>query len=126
MDRFVNQDGMDFQKNTVNVDLVFVAGTSGAVPSTFKYSDGVASVTKSGTTYIIQFQDSYVDFLNLDGTAIQASFAASGASYAIPVAAAVSSATAPTLTIAFLSGADGTQVALASGDEAHITVRLKR
>lgn len=125
MDRFVNQDGMDFQKNTVTIDFQFVAGTSGAVPATFLTSDGVASAVLSGTTYVITLQDSYVKFLNVHGTNVQASFAAAGAAYAVPLANAVSTAT-PTVTIAFCKGSDGTQVALASGDTANITIRLQR
>lgn len=125
MDRFVNQDGMDFQRNTVNVDLVFTAGTSGAVPTSFTYSEGVSKVVLSGTTYVITLQDNYVAFLNVSGSVIQASFATSGACSVIATASAVTSATAPTVTIAPCNGA-GTQVALASGDELHVTLRLKR
>jgi hypothetical protein len=125
MDRLVSQDGMDWQTNTVNVDLVFVAGASGAVPSTLALADGIAKVAKSGTTYVITLQDAYFKFLNVVGSVIQASPATAGASVVIPVAQTVASAT-PTVTIACLAGDGSGQVALASGDEIHVTLRLKR
>lgn len=119
----MNQDGKDAVEGVVTLDLVFTAGTSGAVPSTLTISDGIAKVTKSGTTYVITLQDCYGKFLNVTGTAIQASYAAGGAAHAIPLAAATNSGT-PSVTIAFLAGDGSGQVALATGDEAHVTLRL--
>jgi hypothetical protein len=126
VDRFVNQDGMDFQDRTVQIDLVFTAGTSGAVPSSFIYSNGISGITLSGSNYTVALQDSYVALLGTPpGTVIQASYSASGATTAKVSAQNVTSGTAPTVTITCYE-ANGTATAMATGDTLYITIRLKR
>jgi len=123
MDRHVSQDGADFQERTVNVDLVFTAGTSGAVPSTLTYSEGIASISLSGNNYTVTFQDGYVAYLNGFGHVIQASYSASGATRVAPSATAVASST-PTVTLTCYE-ANGTAIPMATGDELHFTFKLK-
>lgn len=124
MDRNVSQDGADFQDRTVHVDLVFTAGTSGAVPSTFTYSAGIASVALTSTTYVVTLQDGYVAYLNGYGNVIQASYSASGATRAAISAQSVTGTT-PTVTITCYTAA-GAAVAMATGDQLSFTIRLKR
>lgn len=125
MDRFVNQDGADFQPGTVNVDLIFTASTAGAVPSTLTLADGITSVVKSSNDYIVTFDDAYVRMLNGHGFVIQASYNAStGACEVKPTAVSIDDSS-PTVTLSFFNAA-GTAVALAIGDVLRFTFRLAR
>lgn len=124
MDRNVSQDGADFQDRTVNIDLVFTAGTSGAVPASFTYSAGVASVALSSTNYVVTLQDGYVAYLNGHGNVIQASYATTGATRAA-ISAQNVTGTTPTVTLTCYN-ASGTAVAMATGDQLSFTIRLKR
>ena len=126
MDRLVYQDGSDFQAGTVNLDLEFTATTAGAVPTSLTRSDGIASVVKSTNDYVVTFQDSYIALLGGYGTVIQASFATTGAARVQYSAQAVTSATAPSVTLSLYRGSDGAAVALASGDILRFTFRLTR
>jgi hypothetical protein len=118
----MSQDGRDAQDNTFQIDMVFVAGTAGAVPSTFEVGDGIKSVSLSGTTYTITVEDGFGTFLNVTGSNIQATYAASGACSLIPLAV---DTTAGTVAVQFMAGDGSGAVHLAAGDEAHITLRLK-
>jgi len=117
------QDGADAQSRTVNVDLVFTAGTSGAVPAALTVSNGILSVVKSSNNYVVTFQPGPVAYLNGCGHVIQASYAANGACRVVPSAQDVAGAGTVTLTC---YESDGTATALASGDELHFTFRMKR
>lgn len=124
MDRFVNQDAADFQAGVVNVDLIFTAGTSGAVPSTLYKADGVASVLKSTNDYIVTLQDYYIDLLNSTVQVMQATYnAGTGACDGNVTAHTVS--TNGKITMSFYNAA-GTAVALATGDQLRATFRLQR
>lgn len=124
MDRFVNQDGANFQAGVVNVDLVFVAGAAGAVPSTFIKADGIASVTKSTNDYIVQLQDYYIAQLASPVEVQQAVYNAStGACEGHVTASSVD--TNGRLTMSFYNAA-GTAVSLATGDILRATFRLQR
>lgn len=125
MDRYTNQDGSDFQPGTVNLDLIFTASTAGAVPSSFTRAEGVDTVTKSSNDYIVALQDSYVQVLNWTVNVVQATYNAStGACHGNVTAISVTDDT-PTVTLSFYNAA-GTAVALAIGDELHVTLRLQR
>ena len=123
MDRFVAQDGRDFQDRTVQVDLVFAAGTSGAVPAALTYSAGIAKVVKSGDTYVVTFQDGYVAYLNGYGSNLQATYSASGAVLIQPSIVTTTDGVL-VVTLQPLTAA-GAAVALAAGDIASFTFRLK-
>jgi hypothetical protein len=114
MDRFLEQDGADFQTRTVGVDLKFTAGTSGAVPASLTFSAGVKSVVKSGNTYVVTFQDGYVGLLGVVGNVLQATYSASGAVIIQPVA--VTDTTSPAVVTLQPYTAAGGAVALATGD----------
>jgi hypothetical protein len=124
VDRFVNQDGADFQQGVVGVDLEFTAGTSGAVPASLGRAHGIASVVKSSNDYIVTFEDSYVAFMGGFGGVKQASFSTSGACSVDASADAVTGAT-PTVTLSPRTGA-GAAVALATGDVLRFHFRMKR
>lgn len=124
MDRYVNQDGADFQAGTVNIDLIFTAGAAGAVPSSLTVADGIASVTKSSNDYIVAFDDAYYRLLNGYGFVIMATPAATGAWEAKITAKSVEDST-PTATLSFYDD-DGDAVALAEGDILHFTFRMAR
>jgi hypothetical protein len=129
MDRSdLGQDGLDFELRTVHMDLVFTAGTSGAVPSTFTFAKGVKSVVLTSTEYLVTFQDIYAGFLNVTANVLQATPSASTAQYGEPTTVNVGKAsTKPnTVGITFKKGSDGTAAALSTGDIAYITFRLKR
>ena len=129
MDRSdVSQDGLDFTERTVNVDLTFTAGTSGAVPTSLTRSKGIKSVVLTSTEYLITLQDVYQEWLNGVATNKQASFAAAGAAYGVVTTLNVgASSTNPnTVGITFCKGSDGTAVVLASGDIATVRLILKR
>ena len=123
MDRFVSQDGADFQYGTVNVDLVFTAGTSGAVPTSLTVAEGIESVTLSTNDYIVAFQDAYVRCLNGSGFVIQATPSASTA-FEVKITAISVADGSPTVTIT-PSKADGTPIHLSTSDELHFTFRMQ-
>jgi hypothetical protein len=129
MDRSdLGQDGLDFELRTVNMDLQFTAGTSGAVPTTFTFSKGIKSVVLTSTEYLVTFQDVYGAFLNLVGAnVLQATPSATTAQYGEVTTVNVGAAsTSPnTVGVTFKKG-DGTATALSTGDIAYITFRLKR
>ena len=126
MDRFTSQDSSDFQLGTINIDLKFTAGTSGAVPASLTVSDGIASVVKSTNAYVVTLQDTYYRFLNATVNVVQATPAAGGACL-YSITHDVTNGTTPTITVQPRS-ADGsyTAVALASGDVITCTFRLAR
>ena len=129
MDRSdVSQDGLDFTDRSVNVDLTFTAGTSGAVPTALTRSRGIKSVVLTSTEYLITLQDVYAEFINVTATNHQASFAASGAEYGVPTTVNVGAAsTSPnTVGITFCKGSDGSAVVLAIGDVCYVRLHLKR
>ncbi len=127
MDRFVNQDGADFQQGTVGVDLEFTAGTSGAVPTSLTRSAGIASVTKSTNDYIVVFEDGYVAYLGGYGNVVQDSVTAAAATFV--KVTAFDNANADGLaevTLSPLKGSDGTAVALAADDVLQFHFRMTR
>lgn len=129
MDRSdVTADGLDFTEHSVNVDLTFTAGTSGAVPTTLTRSKGIKSVVLTSTEYLITFQDIYQEYLGVNVANKQATFAAAGVQQGVPTTINIGAAsTSPnTLGITFTKGSDGTAVVLASGDTCTINIKLKR
>lgn len=125
MDRFVSQDGMDFQYGTVNVDLKFTSdGTDATV--TPIVGAGIASVAATASVYLVTFEDAYVRVLNSYGANLQAAFAAAGASDYVPIATAQASGNPLTMSFQFCKGSDGTKGQPAVGDIVHVTFRLQR
>ena len=126
MDAFTNQDGADMVPGTVQVDLVFTAGTSGAVPS-FSGSNtnikkGITSVTKNTTDYSVVFNDKYAAFLNGYGNVIQATPDNTAAFTVKVLSYSASTATAKIQ----CQKADGTPILPASGDIVSVTFRFTR
>lgn len=74
-----SQDESTAQYGRIEIDLMFTAGASGAVPSTLTVSTGITSVVKSTNDYIVTFDQSYIQFLGGGGNVIQAIVSASGA-----------------------------------------------
>jgi len=129
MDRSdISQDAADFTDRSVNVDLVFTAGTSGVVPTALTRSRGIKSVVLTSTEYLITLQDVYGEFLNALITLKQASFSAGAGCYGVVSTLNVGAAsTAPnTVGITFLKGSDGTAVVVATSDIVAVRLMLKR
>ncbi len=126
MDRFVNQDGQDWQQGTVQVDLAFTASTAGAVPASLTRSAGILSVTKSTNDYVVAFTDSYVAYLGGYGNILQASPDPTAATFVKVTAFNANSGGAASVTLSPLKGSDGTAVALAIGDVLQFTFRFTR
>jgi hypothetical protein len=129
MDRSdLGQDGLDFELRTVRADLVFTAGTSGAVPAALTFAKGIKSVVLTSTEYLITFQNVFAAFLGVTATVLQATPSASTAQYGEPTTVNIGKAsTSPnTLGITFKKGSDGTAAALSTGDTVYINIKLKR
>lgn len=126
MDRFTSQDGADFQRWTVNVDLDVTLGTSGATTgATINVGDGVLSIVNSGTgVYTVTFQDPYWECLNVIENVIQASYSATGAVY-MTWTSDSSNTTTPTVVLNARTAA-GAAVQPATGDRLKLTFRMKR
>lgn len=125
MDRFVAQDGMDFQYGVVHVDLEFTAGASGAVPSTLTRSKGIASVVKSTNDYVVTFEDGYVAYLGGFGNIVQASVDATKAFEVKYTAFNPSTSGAASVTLS-PNNAAGAAQPLVVGDVLQFTFRFTR
>lgn len=123
-DRYTSQDSSDFQTRVIQIDLVFTAGASGAVPALLTYSDGIKSVAVSGNNYVVTFQDGYKAFLNGYGFVEQASVDATKAWVVKPSADAAAGVAPDTVTLSCYH-ADGTAILLQVGDVLHYTFRMK-
>jgi len=119
------QDGADAQYGVQAIDLVFTAGASGAVPSTFTASTGIASVTKSTNDYLVVFDQTYVNFLGGAGNIIQASVDATKAFIVKVTAANAGAAGGATATLSPYNAA-GTAQPLVSGDILSFRFRFTR
>lgn len=127
MNRMLNQDGADFQRSTVNIDLDVTLGTGGAATlasgAVYNHSEGILSIVLSGTgVYTVTFQDGYVDCLNIIQNVIQASYSATGACGLTWTTAYSASASTVVLTAMTAAGA---AVTPASGDRLKLTFRMK-
>lgn len=130
MDRYTSQDSSDFQRGVVNIDLDLTLGTSGATSGVVpKYGDGISSIVLSGTgVYTVNFQDGYVDCLNIIHNVIQASYSASGAVYLTWTTDYTYAAGPPSVASVVLTArtAAGAAVTPATGDKLKLTFRMKR
>lgn len=126
MDRYVNQDGMDFQ-HVVNVDLDITLGTAGATSGiTPAVGDGILSIVSGGSgVYTVTFQDGYVGCLNIIENVIQASYSASGAVYMTWTTAYTFSGGVATVVLTTRTAA-GAAVQPATGDRLLLTFRMRR
>jgi len=120
MSHYPSQDGADALVGTEQLDLVFTAGTAGAVPSALTYSTGITSVTLSTNDYLVVFDRGYVGFLNGFGNVIQASPSTSTAN-SVKVTAVDAGAGTATITP---QKPDGTPLHLATGDKLSFTFRF--
>lgn len=133
MDRFVNQDGAAFQIGVVEVDVIFTAGVSGAVPSTFSdftACDGLDQTTPMALAatglYTVNLADAYVRLLpGSSFQVVQATYDAShgcrGEINAVSVAD-----TTPTVQFQCVRNDTGAAVAVTAGDVVMIHLRLQR
>lgn len=103
----------DSRLGVVPVRINFTSGASGAVPTTL-HVPLVRSVAISGTTYTVTMEETWLDMMAFEGCVVQASFATSGAMYAVPLTVTV--ATDKKITFSFNRGDTGAAVAPASGD----------
>jgi hypothetical protein len=75
MDRTGYTDVGALEAGLFHLYLVFTAGTSGAIPTTFTYNAGFGSVTLSSPGAItVHLQDSYVALVQFDGSIQQGTF----------------------------------------------------
>ncbi len=129
MDRFVFTDSSDFQPGVVNLDIVFTAGTSGAVPTSlagYTLASGIEGMALSGTgLYTITLTDGYVEFLGGTFSVEQATYDATHGQTGYPVDADV---TEDPATVAFqcVNPGTGAATAVTSGDIVRINLRLQR
>ena len=128
MDAFTNQDGSSFQPGVVTIDLVFTAGTAGAVPS-FSASNsnvkkGINTVTLSTNDYLVVFNDKYAAFLGGNGNVVQAT---PSKTTAFNVKCTAVNAGAGTATITpFTEDGNATSIHLSTGDILSFTFRFTR
>lgn len=125
-DRMTNQDGSDYQRSTINIDLDITLGaagvTAGIIP---KFGDGIKSIVSGGSgVYTVNFQDGFVDCLNIIENVIQASYSASGAVYFTWTTAYTASATVSSVVLTTRTAA-GAAVQPATGDRFKLTFRMK-
>lgn len=125
MDGFTNQDTSSWQTNVVWCDLVMTLGTSGAVPASFTFGDGILNVVSGGSgVYTVTFRDGYAACLNIIENIVQASYSASGAVYFTWTTDNVGTATSTVVLTA--RTAAGAAVQPATGDKVYLSFRLKR
>ena len=67
-----SQDEKTAQYGRVEIDLMFTAGASGAVPAVLTVSTGITSVVKSTNDYIVTFDQTYLQFVSGGGNVVQA------------------------------------------------------
>jgi hypothetical protein len=124
MNRMTSQDGADFQRSTVNIDLDIVLGTAGATTGIVpKVGAGILSIVSGGSgVYTVTFQDGYTDCLNVIENVIQAAYSATGAVYMTWTTD--SSATATPSVVLTARTAAGAAVQPATGDRLKLTFRM--
>jgi hypothetical protein len=109
------------------VTFKFTAGTSGAAPASMTAGGSylkATPITKSTNDYIFNLASTW-RFMYLIGVSVkQATYSAAGAVNGVLLTDSVNSTTAPLFTLNFYAGADGTVVALATGDVVTVTVEL--
>jgi len=110
-----SQDEKTAQYGRIEIDLMFTAGASGAVPSALTVSTGITSVVKSTNDYIVTFDQSYLQFLGGGGNIIQATPSAAAAFEVKHTAFNLSSSGFATVTVSPMTAA-GAATALAVGD----------
>lgn len=107
-----------------NIDLVFTSGASGAVPSKLTRSNGIKTITRSGTgAYDGVLRSSYVQSINAIGSIVQASYAAAGACEIRITADTI--ATDGKFSFVTVKGTDGSVVDMSSGDVIRLTLRIQ-
>lgn len=119
-------DSAESQGGIDTTTIKFVVGASNVVPSfPLPMSAEVTSVAKSNTTgqYDIVFNRACYQHAGFSGDNMQASFAADGACYAVPIAV---DPAAGTMTVQFCKGSDGTAVYPAEGDTVTLVIRRQR
>ena len=125
MDGYTSQDGSNFQRGVVTVDIEFTAGTSGAVPalSAFARRWGVLSVVLSATgLYTVTLQQKYAAILNYTVNVLQSTYDATHGDKATVDADTITGQVIPFQ----VRATDGTAVALTSGDKIKITIRAQK
>lgn len=117
MDRFLYTDRGALEKRTCDLYLVFTAGTSGVIPTTFTHAEGFGTITLDSTGVITaNLQDTYYDLLFCDGRIKQASASVSTASRVELKTNSVTSGTAPLVTVNLLASDDGAVADMGTGD----------
>lgn len=126
MDRYINQDGMDFQ-HVVNIDLDITLGTAGATSGiTPNVGEGILSIVSGGSgVYTVTFQDGYIGCLNITENVIQVSYSASGAVYMTWTTAYAFASNAATVVLTTRTAA-GAAIQPATGDRLLLTFRMMR
>ncbi len=130
MDRYTNQDGSAFQPGKVMVDVEFVAGSSGAVPTSlagYVRAEGIASMDLAATgVYTVHLQDAYFACTRATFQVVQATYDASHACNGDPIDDDVSDGTDPLVTFQAYDNATGAAAAVTASDTVKITLELTR
>ena len=130
MDRYTNQDASSFQPGKVTIDIQFVAGTSGAVPSAlsgYVRADGILGMVLSATgVYEVLFQDAYVGLDSESFRVQQATYSAAAGAAGDLIVNDVSSGTSPSVTFQCFRRDTGAAIAVTEGDTVRITLVLQR
>lgn len=134
MDRFCNQDAAAFQPGIIELDVIFTAGTSGAVPTTFgdfTMADGLDGTTPMELAatglYTCYLADAYVALLpGSTFQVIQATYDASHACRGEIDTDDVADGTTPLVTFQAVQNGTGAAAAVTEGDVVHIHLRLQR
>lgn len=110
-----SQDAANALYGVIEIDLVFTAGASGAVPSTLTASTGITSVTKSTNDYLVVFDQTYLLALGGSGNVLQASVDATKA-FTVKMTAVNAGASGGATATVSPYNASGTAQPLVSGD----------
>ena len=133
MDRYTNQDGSGFQPGIVELDVIFTAGTAGAVPTSFgafTMADGLDGTTPASLAatgkYTFNLADAYVALLpGSSFTVIQASYDATHARSGDVITNSVTDGTTPLVTFQAVNSA-GAATAVTATDIVMVHLRLQR
>ena len=129
MDRYCNQDEAAFQAGRIILDIEFVAGSSGAVPTSlsgYVRSAGIDSMSLAATgKYTVNLTDAYVGVAKADFKVQQGTYDATHARMGDVIVNSVTDGTAPLITFQAVNSA-GAATAVTASDTVRITLELLR
>ena len=130
MDRYCNQDEAAFQAGRIILDIEFVAGSSGAVPtalSGYVRSAGIDSMSLAATgKYTVHLTDSYIGLASASMQVTQATYSAAAGQQGYPIVVDVDDATDPLVTFQMTRPDTGAAIAVTASDTVRIKLELLR